>query len=817
MGRADDRRDHGYAAGRLAGTHHSQSHRGAHQHRARVGRLGAVANDTASHLEGHLGEAAVGDAHACIAVVRDAAWLSGDGLHRTRLPSGSGARRGLPGLYGRVRDACQCGRGQLVSSHRGGDCGRIRHVVDRVSGTALDLVGPRCPVWSTDGRGGAGHQSGGGCVFGNPPAGFRGLRPDSRKLAVHGFGFSSQFVAHVRSDLPHLAAGLMLEVPTLNSIRLSSSTVMLHRQLSVFWILVALTSLAATASNLAADGIQTEFEMYHDPDLPQPVVVLRLDERLLPLWRQVLVRPEADHQRLAAEAIAYAADQGFPDLEPAIDDLHAVLTSPASHPAARYAAARALIALDVRSSSDAMFEMSQQHGSQLRLLVEPAFAAWGYEAILPVWRERVRDSNTNRSELLLAFDGLRQLQDADALDAMLAIVRSASRPPGVRLAAAQTCGAASIGGLEPEVTFLLALESPQVLHRLCAVALLQRHGSEEARIQLATLGQDLEPTVAEQALGYLYAIDPELVIPLAAEAMQNEDPKVRRRGADAYVALATPDRAIALCQLLDDVHPEIRGSIRDDLLLLAERPELDDAIRDNALDVLSRESWRGQEQAALLLGALDHKPSASRLIELLKSTRPEVMIASAWSLRMLAVPETLPEILAHARHQSTERLAGRGTEGLDEQVAHLFEAMTLMDYAPCEELLREYVPKVFANGYYSRGAAIWGLGHFHKGTPDEELAAQLVERMNDIASMPPDLDIVFRMSALSLGRMQAESQLPALRERLGSSQGLDPVSCAIRWSLHEITGEEFIDPGPQVQGRSGWFLESLIVDPNTDP
>ena len=226
----------------------------------------------------------------------------------------------------------------------------------------------------------------------------------------------------------------------------------------------------------------------------------------------------------------------------------------------------------------------------------------------------------------------------------------------------------------------------------------------------------------------------------------------------------------------------------------------------------------GQEQAALLLGALDHEPAAGRLLELLHSPREEVMVTAAWSLRMLAIPETLPDMLEHAQFQSVERLAGRSTTGLDSQVAHLFEAFVLMDYAPSEPLLREYVPKVSLNGYYSRGAAIWGLGMFHAGTPDEGLAAQFVERMNDTMDIfNPEADIAWKMSALSLGRMHAESQLPALRKRLSETDDYDPVAYAIRWSLHEMTGEEFPELAPILRGESGWFLEPAAGEAVPNP
>ncbi len=574
----------------------------------------------------------------------------------------------------------------------------------------------------------------------------------------------------------------------------------------------ALVGLFTPVGVAAAYEIQPEFVMYHDPEFDIVADTKRLDERLLPLWREVLLRPEVDHQRQAAEAIAQAAESGYPGMEIAQEDLHELLTT-AVDPAARCAAARALIAIDARSSADALYEASRQYDSQLRQIVEPALASWEYTPIRDVWRSRVRDPQTNRRELLLALQGLARCQDADVTDALLEIVHSGDRPSDVRLNAARAAGAGTDRGLEPQVDLLLQLSATRVLHKLCVVALLSRHDSETARNQLTNLARDVEPTVAEQALGRLFDIDPQLVIPLVDEARMNLDPKVRRRAADAYVALPTPGRVAILSELLNDVHPDVRGSIREDLFALAAQPELDDAVRESALVVLDGDIWRGQEQASLLLGALDHEPAAARMIELLNSDRSEVEISTGWGLRMLAVSETLPDLLAHAQRRTIDRREGRSTNGLDEQIAHLFELFAIMQYDPAEELLREYVPKpspAIAMGYFSRGAAIWTLGHFHAGKPDQGLADQLLERLNDTADVfNSELDIAWQMSAISLGRMHAELPPSALHTRLMSSFMHDPVAYAIRWAILQITGEEIPTPPAIVRGMTGWFLEPL--------
>ena len=87
------------------------------------------------------------------------------------------------------------------------------------------------------------------------------------------------------------------------------------------------------------------------------------------------------------------------------------------------------------------------------------------------------------------------------------------------------------------------------------------------------------------------------------------------------------------------------------------------------------------QQAALLLGKLVHKPAANRLVELLDSPRPEVMIGSAWGLRKLAEPATIPGILDKIRRQTAERRT-RPIPGIDEQVAQQQERDHQGDKSP---------------------------------------------------------------------------------------------------------------------------------------
>ena len=555
--------------------------------------------------------------------------------------------------------------------------------------------------------------------------------------------------------------------------------------------------------------IRIDLAMEHDPDVTPPKTVMVFAEKLLPLWLQALARPEAEMQRMAAESISQAHRFQLPDIETAKPALRKVVSAESTHTAARFAAARALIVLDARDTAAELFEASQRHGTDMRQLVEPALANWKFEPIRSVWLKRLNTPSTHQRDLLLAIRGLRDVGDGACAEALLKITHDSLRPVSARLESARSVGSLRDTGLEADALRFIGKMSATIFDRLCAVVLLGRHRSESARKSLLQLAQDTEPSVAAAALASLNAQDSSLVVPLAEWALQNHDANVRGEGVTAYVAHPTPTRVTALTRLLDDPHPGVRGTVRESLFQLAQTAELDEPIRDGASGVLKGTSWRGQEQAALLLAALDHKLAAARLVELLESPRDEVLMTAAWGLRQLAVPETLPAILDKATRLTDSRKQVGYTDALDTQMALLCEALGLMKYAPAEGLLRIYVPLNLGLGDLSRGAAVWGLGKLYENKPNEELAKLLFDRLADPALMPPETERVRVMSAIAMGNMKTKSQVEPIRDGFAAEIAPTRKYMAVRWAMWALTGEELPLPKPVVETRYGWFLEPL--------
>jgi HEAT repeat protein len=603
---------------------------------------------------------------------------------------------------------------------------------------------------------------------------------------------------------------------------------------SLFVALIVLHGWSSLARSADRPPIAPSFLMDEEPAERPQFPVIYLNPEMLTLWKQTITHPESELQRQTAEAICKAFQSGHKEVSALEPELIALLKQKKIHPATRYAAAHALIALNSRDSAATLFETSQRDGKGFRQLVEPTLADWGFEPIHAIWLERIKSPTTPRRELQLAIRGLSQNRVVAAHADLLQIALSSTRPSDIRLAAARAAADTAETGLEPSTKQLLSRASRTVIDRLCAAALLGHHRSEESITLNQSLAVDAEPTVAGMALRTLFAIGPQLVLPVAEVSLKSPDANVRRVAIDTYVQLPTVERLETLSAFLSDPHPELRGLVREGFFTHASRNEFEPVIRESSIRVLGGDDWRGQEQAALLLAALDRKEIAPRLLELMKSDRDEVMIATAWALRVLAVPETATSMIEQIQYQSQFQTST--LRGADYQVAHLSEALGVLRNKSSVPVLRIYVPKTMKYGPISRAAAIWALGQIFEdaaGTPatppekspvaqaaealgiaakddsqlPEELAAQFMGRVREIAGMPPEFPEVRRTSALALGRMKATSQLGGLKEMIGVQVDSEAVELAMRWAVLRITGEDLPIAPPARVEHGGWFIE----------
>jgi HEAT repeat protein len=260
-----------------------------------------------------------------------------------------------------------------------------------------------------------------------------------------------------------------------------------------------------------------------------------------------------------------------------------------------------------------------------------------------------------------------------------------------------------------------------------------------------------------------------------------------------------------ICQLLNDVNPNLRRSAADSLVQLARDAALKEAIIEETEKVLSRDDWQGCEQACVVLTKLDHRPSGRRMVELLGHQRGEVQVAAAWALTKLRIEELLPDMLDHAESVYDGFRSGVLNEnmpGVSLHIAHLFIAFGDQNYQAAEPLMRKYMPKDPSLGWYSRAAAGWALGMLHEGDADSDLVAILVGRLNDAGIDPDNFDLR-SMCAISLGRMMAESALPDLRRHASASMP------ACHWAIERMTGEKPPEITYETTIVDDWFLTPI--------
>lgn len=582
-----------------------------------------------------------------------------------------------------------------------------------------------------------------------------------------------------------------------------------HRLLPV--VMVAL-ALAVPGLRGHASDVELSLAMYEDPKIEFPAPILSFSPKLKPLWVEALTGPEADLRREAAQTIGLAHRRGMPELADTAGALMEALDAPDQHRIVKLAAAQALIALDARQADATLFAHAGEDGLDMARLVEPALARWRHEPIRKLWLDRLADAGATRRQLLvLAIRGLAEVAETEAAPRLLELAVDSDVAPEVRMEAARATGKLRSEGLEEEARRLAADDSPgKMVDRLVAASLLTGHRGDAAQGVLLELALDGEPAVAAIALGRLLKIDPMLVIPIIEPVLASDDANVRHLGARALVSWRTAEAIGQLGPMLDDRHPDVRSYVRRSLEEMAPDPQLGGPVLEEVLDMLTGDRWRGLEQATLAVVALDHKPAAGRLVELLDFERPEVFITAAWGLRRLAVAETLDAMFDKLERETEKTKAGgRSDLDVDRQSCYLIEALGQMKYRESDPLLREYVPKNAPFGHEARAAAIWTLGHLHAGKPDAELAKLFAGRLSDTNPENPEDPEVRRMSAISLGRMKAEDQLSTLRGFMEGESVNDEVGYGCAWAIHEITGEAIPKVEAQRGWRLGWFLEPI--------
>lgn len=573
----------------------------------------------------------------------------------------------------------------------------------------------------------------------------------------------------------------------------------------VVMLLVGITPLSAQAPY----GQFEEYDllMYDQPNLRVQVrTQVQFPEGLIELWQRALDRPDPQLQRLIIDTLAVAHRRGVPDVQTLQPKLIAMSQAPNQPLDIARSLSQTLIALDARDQAERLANLAAKYGPPVARIVEPALAEWRSPVLESQWVERVRSASAGTESLNHAIEGLVAIQSPEASELLERLIRDVNVPISVRMTAGRGLGQLHQTGMVDMARELSESKSEsQTIESILAVQLLERHTDAEAIALLTRLLDSDSTAVQAESLKQLYRIDYKLVDQQCDRLIDSKDANVRRLCLQALVDTKQASRIALISRFLDDINPLLRRQASQSLIELAEIEGMRTTILAETVKVLEQESWRGCEQASVVMARLDHKPSGPRLVQLLGHPRGDVQVAAAWALTKLRMPDLLPDMLDHAESVYEGFRAGTlndSMRGASLHLAHLFVAFGDQRFSPSEELMRQYIPKNFALGLESRVAAVWALGMLHEGEPDAELVEAFLGRLRD-NGMFPEIGDVRNMSGVSLGRMKAESALPDLRQFAGD--GL--TGC--QWAVEQMTGEKPPEMKPQIIPIDDWFLAPL--------
>lgn len=553
--------------------------------------------------------------------------------------------------------------------------------------------------------------------------------------------------------------------------------------------------------------------VFTDPILKFGPEVLSIKQAYLPLWIEALESDETDLRREAAVAIAIAHRQQLLDCSDAVDPLMELLARETLHPVLRADVARALVNLDARKSASLLMKQLKVLPTIARI-VEPALANWDFKPMRDVWLKRLETgSSASRSQRQLAIQSLGTVREVRAAEAIGRLVQS-RQYPAARLAAARALASIQRNRLESTAEELFRRTGAAgTIDRMAAARLLTHHESEQSRELMIRMAQDPEDGVAGIAWATMLKLAPLRLIPLAAETLKRNDGKLRKLTVQTLSHDPNARSIKLLGSVLGDPHPDVRASARLTLQNFAEQHELRAEVVAQADESLEASNWRALEQAARLVGDLDHEPASLRLFELLTDDHPEVASTAAWALRTIDSDENLSLILQFLLEVDAA-LDAKPNLALSTQLvlSHLFEALGQAEFQPATELALKWVPKETDGPRYplvvARASAVWTAGKLKAGSKDEALATELYERIADQSMLFAEHAEVKYASAIATGMIGSDVRLKELRGRVQPPlAGFGNISIA--WAVSRLSGEPMMAIQKLVISPQNWFLQPI--------
>ncbi len=514
-------------------------------------------------------------------------------------------------------------------------------------------------------------------------------------------------------------------------------------------------------------------------------------------------------QAQALEALADIARRELGDLQAAIPAIRAATSS--SDRAVRRAAAIAIIEADARdAAADLLQIVEQSKDERLRARLEPTLAAWKHEPAVTMWGARLTDPQASSPSVALACDGLAAVGSTESLADIRVILEKSPRFQS-RIAAAR-----AIGQLDPKLGLKLHAElaDGRVPDQLAAVSLLSNDDSE-CHQKLLGLCSSNANAVAAAAWVALEKHDPTVLRPLFDDGVEHPDTQVRLAVVRAMKHFPTVQNCDRLAIALGDQHIVVRNNARIVLEAFSvEKPLLDRIVMQAGRAIAAADNWCRVEQSLLLAALLKQNQFSEECVPLLTHERPEVFVTAAWLMHLYPNALVLKKVttIAQERLKAVRRAPIELQTDMGLQMAHLFQLAGFLEHKPFQSLCEDQFNKSTGVGREGRAAAMWAIGMLNRDNPSEQLVGQLVRRLNDRTSdTNPEFDLVRYKCVMSLGRMNARSQVADIHKAYKVDTPVTFIPEASRWVLARF-GEE-VPPERQMRDAvmkvGGWKLSPI--------
>ncbi len=421
--------------------------------------------------------------------------------------------------------------------------------------------------------------------------------------------------------------------------------------------------------------------------------------------------------------------------------------------------------------------------------IEAALARWQYRPARAIWLRRLSEKCDDGLRTL-AVHGLLQVPDPSDRQVLEPAYRNEQNPAiRIELAKALAAADADTAWTLAEERLALFRETASPDAALEGIELLRRVAPSNSETLLTSLAESDIDIVAEAAFRMLMTANFHGRSDLARRGCLSTNANIRRSSRDALFAAKSGDDAELLSEGLADPIKSNRIAVSRGLLAWArEESHLSDVRRVTAIQLIG-ESWRGREQAILVLTQLRDFTAIPKLFELLNDSSPEVFVTAAWALREMAgggieAENVLQSATKFADQTKIVNAPVPTTVHDHHRIAHLLELLGELRYEPASEFLVGFVGK--SSGYHTvaRAASIWALGSIHQNHPEAACLKPIVERMMDFRSQSPENVFVRFQATVAAGRMGDRSLLPQIRQIPEPS--FTPLGQARDWAIKNI-------------------------------